>query len=336
MTWQSGYFEDLPLAAVITLLSKMQADVRNTEAEMLNYLLGQVDAGSIPVNTLEAVVIPDKSLVFPGQEYRAKVFLAAYDSTKMPEVALDNGTMLEVEQGKGIFTSTSNTLGIRQWGGTITLEHEGVVYSERFDETYEVAKANATVSATAMNVFYRGIPNPVAISAGGVPESSVDARITSPHLIKRTGPGQYIVKPGSTGDLATISVYSEENGASNLMTRSDFRIEDLPTPVAKITGSRAGQANLTIGQLSRLQTVEAEAENFLFEVDFEVTEFSVVSTDASGITGSNESKNDKFTSEQLALFRNMRVGQRFFIENIKAIGPDGKVRPLNPINITVR
>ena len=51
-TWESTYFEYLPLASVITLLSKMQGDVRNVEAEMLNFLLGQIDAGDIKVNVL--------------------------------------------------------------------------------------------------------------------------------------------------------------------------------------------------------------------------------------------------------------------------------------------
>jgi gliding motility-associated protein GldM len=335
MTWQSGYFETMPLAAVITLLSKMQADVRNVEAEMLNYLLSQVDAGSIPVNALEAVVLAEKSLVFPGQEYTAKVMLAAYDSTKMPVVTLNDGKQLPVEQGKGIYSVTSNTVGIRSWGGTITLEHEGVVYSEPFSATYEVGQATATVSATKMNVFYRGISNPVAISAGSVAESSVVAQITSPHSIKRTGPGEYVVKPGTTGDLATISVYSDEGGKRTLMTRSDFRVEDLPTPTAKITGSRAGQANLTTGALSRLQIVEAEAENFLFEVPFTVTEFNVVATGSGGISAKYESKSENFTREQLTIFRNLRIGQSFTIEDIKAIGPDGKVRQLNPIIVKV-
>jgi gliding motility-associated protein GldM len=335
-TWETTYFDMLPLASVITLLSKMQADVRNAESEMIDFLLDQVVAGEIGFNTLKAVVIPDRSLVFPGEEYRARVFLAAYDSTKAPEVELEDGTILNIESGQGIYTATSNSLGVRTWGGTIKLDNEGNIIARPFEATYEVAEANATISATAMNVFYRGLNNPVAISAGGVAESSVRASITSPHKISRVRPGEYIVKPGVQGDKATVSVFAEIDGASKLMTRMDFRVKDLPTPIAKIVGSKAGQANLTIGQLSRLTIVEAEAEDFLFEVPFTVTEFKVVSTDASGITGYRESKNNKFQPDQLALFRTMRVGQRFFIEDIKAIGPDGKVRALNPINVKVR
>jgi gliding motility-associated protein GldM len=335
-TWETTYFDMLPLASVITLLSKMQADVRNAEAEMLNFLLGQVEAGDIGFNKLEAVVMADHSLVFPGQEYKAKVFLAAYDSTQMPEVVLDNGTMLQVEGGKGIYSSTSNTLGIKTWGGTIKLDNDGTVTERPFKATYEVAEANATISATAMNVFYRGIDNPVAISAGSVPESSVQARITSPHSIKRIRPGEYIVKPGVQGDKAVVSVYADIDGSSKLMNQMEFRVKDLPTPTAKITGSRAGQANLTPGQLAGLQIVEAEAEEFLFQVEFEVTSFTVGFNDAAGIWVERNADSNKFTSEMKGIFRTMRAGQRIAIQDIKAIGPDGKVRTLTPINITVR
>jgi len=334
-TWESGYFEDLPLAAVITLLSKMQADARNVEAEMLNYLLGQIDAGAIPVNTLEAVVIPDRSLVFPGEEYRARVFLAAYDSTKMPEVILENGTQLEVESGKGIYTSTSSNLGIRTWGGTIQLENEGNVITRPFEATYEVAAATATISATAMNVFYRGINNPVAISAGSVAESDVLARISSGHSIRKIRPGEYTVKPGVRGDEAFVSVFSTQDGGQKLMNRSKFRVMDLPDPDARIDGIEGSSGSLSIGRLAGLQLVRAEADDFLFEVEFEVLSFTVAFQGSGNVWNYSQSTNNRFTSDQKNVFRQLRSGTRIVIENIKATGPDGVVRTLNTINITV-
>jgi gliding motility-associated protein GldM len=222
-TWESTYFEYLPLASVITILSKMQGDVRNVEAEILNYLLGQIDAGDFKVNVITPVVIPNSNYVFRGQEYRARVFLAAYDSTNVPEVELSNGTMLETDAGMGIYSASYNSTGIRKWGGTISIEQDGQVASKTFEAEFEVGEATATVSATGMNVFYRGISNPVAISAGGVPESDVQARISSGN-IRRTGVGVYSVKPGPSGDKATVSVYATVDGSQKLMTRQDFRV----------------------------------------------------------------------------------------------------------------
>jgi len=48
------------------------------------------------------------------------------------------------------------------------------------------------------------------------------------------------------------------------------------------------------------------------------------------------STNDRFTSQQKTLFRQLRTGQRVMIEKIKATGPDGVLRNLNSITITVR
>jgi gliding motility-associated protein GldM len=334
-TWESTYFEHLPLASVITLLSKMQGDVRNVEADMLNFLLGQVDAGDFKVNVIKPVVIPNSNYVFKGQEYRAEVFLAAYDSTNMPTVTLSNGTVLETDKGKGIFSVSYNSTGIRKWGGTISIEKDGQVTSKDFEAEFEVAEATATVSATGMNVFYRGIPNPVAIAAGGVPESDVKPEISS-GSIRKVRAGSYTVKPGPRSAKATISVYATVDGSRRLMTRSDFRVYDLPKPDAVVEGIPGSSGALTVGKMSQLKNVKAEAKDFVFEVEYKVQSFEVAFQGQGGIWSSMPSSSDQFTNQQKDLFRQLRTGQRVMIEKIKASGPDGKVRNLNNITITVR
>jgi gliding motility-associated protein GldM len=334
-TWESTYFEHLPLASVITLLSKMQGDVRNVEAEMLNFLLGQVDAGDFKVNVIEPVVIANSNYVFRGVPYHAEVFLAAYDSTNIPEVKLEDGTILETHGGKGIYEVSYNSTGIKKWGGIISIEKDGQVTSKPFSAEFEVAESNATVSATGMNVFYRGIPNPVEISVGGVAERDVQAQISSGN-IRRVGPGTYQVRPGVRGDKATISVYANIEGSRKLMSREEFRVYPLPTPDAVVEGVRGSSGALTVGNLSRLQNVRAEAKDFVFEVDYKVESFEIAFQGSGGIWSSMPSSSDRFTSDQKNLFRQLRAGQRIMIEKIKASGPDGVVRNLNNITITVR
>jgi len=334
-TWESTYFEHLPLASVITLLSKMQGDVRNVEAEMINFLLGQVDAGDFKVNVIEPVVIAKSNYVFKGIPYHAEIFLAAYDSTNIPEVKLDDGTILETQGGKGIFEISYNSTGIKRWGGVISIEKDGQITSKPFSAEFEVAESNATVSATGMNVFYRGIPNPVEISVGGVAERDVDAQISS-GTIKRISAGTYQVRPGPGQAKATVSVYAKIGGQNKLMSRADFRVYDLPKPDAIVDGIEGSSGALTVGKLSQLVNVKAEAKDFVFDVDYKVQSFELAFPGQGGMWSSLPSSTDSFTSEQKNLFRQLRSGQRIMIEKIKASGPDGVIRNLNSITITVR
>ena len=309
--------------------------MRNVEAEMLNFLLGQVDAGDLKFIVIEPVVIANSNFVFMGVPYLAEVFLAAYDSTNIPEVRLEDGTILETQGGKGIYEITYNSTGMKKWGGIISIEKDGQVTSKPFSAEFEVAESNATVSATGMNVFYRGIPNPVEISVGGVAERDVVAQISSGN-IRRVGAGTYEVKPGPRGDDATISVYANVEGSRKLMGREQFRVYPLPTPDAVVEGIQGSSGALTVGNLSRLQNVRAEAKDFVFEVDYKVESFEIAFQGSGGIWSTMPSSSDRFTTDQKNLFRQLRAGQRIMIEKIKASGPDGEIRNLNNITIIVR
>ena len=286
---------------------------------------------------MEAVVIPNSNYVFEGQEYRAEIFVAAYDSTNIPEVTLSDGTQLEVRAGKGIFTSTSNRTGVKKWGGTIQIDNNGTIITKPFEAEYEVAKSTATVSATGMNVFYRGIKNPIEIAAGGVDVRSAVPRISSGSItpVSRVQ-GKYEVTPGPQGDMATINIYASIDGKQQFMGKSDFRVLPLPTPDAMVEGIRGSEGALSAGALSRLRTVDAEAKDFVFEVEYEVVSFQVAFQGAGGIWSTLPSTSERFTTEQLQLFQRLKTGQRIMIERVRATGPDGVIRNLNGITITVR
>ena len=46
-TWLESNFKDMPLIAAVTILSKLQADVRNAEADVINFLKQEIDATSL-------------------------------------------------------------------------------------------------------------------------------------------------------------------------------------------------------------------------------------------------------------------------------------------------
>lgn len=55
-SWQEYMFENMPCAAAVTLLSKLQSDIRYAEGEVLHTLVANVGLKDIRVNSLQAFV----------------------------------------------------------------------------------------------------------------------------------------------------------------------------------------------------------------------------------------------------------------------------------------
>jgi gliding motility-associated protein GldM len=348
-TWQSENFTHLPLIAVLTLMSKMQGDVRNAESEILRYLFGRIDAGSFKFNTLEPTVIHNSNYVIRGNEYKAEIFVAAFDTTQAPVVLVGNyervtnsdGSIdyvmkgnfdsLRVVNGRGIYTRTPTALGPVSWGGLIKIKNaDGSFTTRPFKQEYQVAEPSLVVSPTKMNVFYVGVDNPVDISVAGVPADKIFPSITN-GTIRKQG-NSYIVNPRSPGNsLVTVEVDFGEGRRKN-MGYMEFRVRTVPDPVAKVAGRTGGaiEKNLLVAQ----NVVVADLPNFEFDLNFTVTGFTV-STTQRGFVRDAVSNNNRITEEQKQIFESLARNQRVYIQDIKAIGPDGKVRELPTISFRI-
>ena len=84
--WQEYMFEDMPVAGAVTLLSKLQSDVRYAEGEVLHTLVSNIDMKDIRVNKLSAFVIPESRTVISGDQFAAQIVMAAVDTTQQPEI----------------------------------------------------------------------------------------------------------------------------------------------------------------------------------------------------------------------------------------------------------
>lgn len=344
--WEVKHFEHMPLAAVMPLLTKMQVDIRNSEAEIVQYLYSQIDAGSFSFNKLEATIIPNSSYILQGNPYKADVFLAAVDTTLPPKVYIGNydSTLteegvyeyymvgnydsLDVVEGKGKFERLSTSLGKQSWGGIIKLMGpDGGYITKAFKRSYQIAKPNLVVSPTKMNVFYVGVDNPVSISIAGVPGDKIAPSITNARIRKQRD-GEYIVNPKRPGN-SLITVKAEIDGVTKSMGTAPFRVRALPDPVVKVAGKKGGKIRKNV--LAVQTGVFADMENFEFDLEFKIVEFTVSTTDRGGYYIDAKTKGNAFTRQQLELMKSQRPGSRINIEDVKAIGPDGTVRQLASI-----
>ena len=76
-------------------------------------------------------------------------------------------------------------------------------------------------------------------------------------------------------------------------------------------------------------------ENFDFDLKFTITEFTV-SAAVQGFTREYTAKSNRFTQEQMGLIQNLSRGNNVYIQDIKAVGPDGSTRRLSTINFKLK
>ena len=333
--WNVANFEHLPAAGVLALMTKMQADVRNTESSMLTYLLGQIGKSDMKFNAIKAVVNSPSSYVLVGQPYKAEVFIAAYDSTQNPDI-LVGGSPIPVNQGVGTFTGNTSSPGVKSWGGVIKLKNKstGEVKEYPFQSSYEVGVPSVSVSPTKMNVFYIGVDNPVEISASGVPAEKVNASITGGGTLVRKSGAEWVVRVKSQGEV-TINCSANIDGQTKSLGSKKFRVKRVPDPRAVI-GTGDNKTGGVIAKNSLInQIVRAEMENFDFDLKFQIVQFTVSAT-VKGFTQSQESRSSSFTAAQKQIISQVPANGKVYIEDIKAKGPDGSVRNLSPIKYTVK
>ena len=178
--WQEYMFEDMPAAAAITLLSKLQSDVRYAEREALHTLVENIDVKDIRVNALNAFVIPNSQTVVRGDRFSAQIVMAAVDTTQVPDIYIGNQKV-----------NLSNGLG------------SGDKIKRDFNQKYTVVDPSATVSADLMNMLYAGYNNPISVSVPGVPLNKVQATMTNGTL-QAVGPGRYIARPSKVGQDVSV------------------------------------------------------------------------------------------------------------------------------------
>lgn len=328
-SWESKLFNHTPLVGAVTLLSKMQSDIRNTESDIVNYLFNQIEAESFSFNKLKAEVFAPSSYILKGETYKAQVFLAAVDTTQYPTVVVDRrGALTEYDNdGRATYTAKADKVGPVKWGGILTYTTPSGIEKElEFSSEYIVAEPNVVVSPTKMNVFYVGVDNPVSISAPGFSSDKIRATMDNGKLIQRGD--DYIAKPQVVGRAAKVKVEANFDGEWRPLRTVDFRVKPIPDPVAKIADKSGGKIkkNLLLAQ----QGVDAVMDNFDFDLTFKITGFTV-STIQKGYTVDEVSRTDTFTPEQLGLLRGLKRNNKVYIEDIRAVGPDGVTRNLPAI-----
>jgi len=333
--WESERFQYIPLAASMALLSQLQSSIRNMESDVVNYLYGELDAESFKFNKVEPLVIQKSDYIIAGDEYFARIMMAARDTTQPPSISVQGKNVVMDDSGVGIMRFPATSPGTFTWKGEISIKSPDGK-SDRFypiQGDYIVAQPNTVVSPVKMNVFYEGIENPIEVSVPGVASENVTIDVTNATSVKRGN--QYMITPrtGTQGQRVEIKVNAKINNVNKTMGKHDFRIKRVPNPVAKVNKLTEGKIGKSL--LAAQIGVEAEMEDFDFDgIKWTVTSFKV-STIQGGYLREEPSTSSLFTKQQKDLINATSRGQKVNIEEIRASGPGGATRSLNSIILTI-
>ncbi|MBD5227183.1 MAG: gliding motility protein GldM [Bacteroidales bacterium] len=338
MAWETKMFDNMPAVAAVTMLTKLQNDIRSAESEALSSLITNVDIGDVRVNELNAYVIPNSNMIMRGGKYSANIVLAAIDTTQRPSIYV-NGSKLS--SPNGLYEFVAGSVGNHEYSGYIEVARgDGTLDRRPFKGQYTVIEPMATISPTMMNVLYAGIANPISISVPGVPMNAITATMTNGTLTRNGD--VWSALPGKPGSESEITVTATLDGRAQTVGSMKFRVRKLPDPSPYIPMKDA-QGNtihykgspkrISKAALMAADGLGAAIDDDILNVSYSVVSFSTISYDSMGNAMPENSDGSRFSARQREQFKRLKPGAMFFISNVKAKGPDGITRDISPMQV---
>lgn len=334
--WATGNFYNMPTMAVVTLLAKFQNDVRNSEAVIINQLAKEAGDIQVKFDEIQAIAVPKNSYVLAGQKVEANIMIAAYNKAVNPQVTSSGGRVVKVENGLATWETTAAGVGQQTVRGTVTLDLGPRKETKPYEFTYMVGSEGASMQLDKMNVFYIGVPNPITVSAAGYSLEDVSVDIPGATVKGGAAKGKFEVTVAKAGNVMANIMAKTATGMKKVGSM-EIRVKRIPDPVAKVGGQIGGGMFSSIFK-SQLGVVAA-LDNFDFDARFVVTnfEFSVVPKRGEPI-GPFPVRSSKFESntQVMQAIERCKPGDKVYIEEIQARGPDGTTRKLGTVGLTLK
>lgn len=271
--WIDYRYKGYPLVASLTNLTQIQANIINTESDVLSTLLQGELKSQVSLSNYKGIPALDKTAYFAGERVTGKVVLGRYDATMVPDKVILNGREYKnIKDGQVIIDMPAGNVGSHDIKGKISFTENGETIEVPFETTYSVIPEpnSAVVSADRMNVVYRGLDNPISVSLPGVGANNLSVTATGGTL-SGSG-GKFIARPGSVENL-TVNVSAKLSSGKTVTSSKTFRIKDIPPAMGTVREQfgtvrmpKSGLANTPIG---------AALPDFAFDLKLRVTSFKV-------------------------------------------------------------
>jgi gliding motility-associated protein GldM len=354
--WAESMFTMVPAVAATTIIDKYKNDVKNSESVVLDELWANAMGEATPRPTVEIkdfnkfgiIASLDNSYALPGQTLNLTSMLGAYNADAQSIRIWVNGSQVNPREGiaerkiKASSKPGKHSIKIRaqykKRGKNDKDVGSGVWTSvPEYTLNYFVGQPQASISLDKMNVFYRGLENPMTIAASGVRMSDLEVTHSSNIKLVKKGLGKYHVLTDNASGKAWVKIRGKRSdGGYENYGKYDYRLDRVPPPAAEIAGKKGG--SIPVNTMRAQRGIFAKLKGFPYELPFKVVSFRIVHVPKRGempapveVTG-NFLNDSRAPSAVRDVMKSLKVGDRIFFEEVRAKGPDGRTVKINGLS----
>ena len=324
--WAYAYFNMTPAVAAITILTKFQNDIRNTEAQVVEYCHKEIGEVELVYDQFNAFAASNSQYLMSGEELVITAGVGAFSSAAKPTISIDGVVVPVAADGSAVYKSVAGaTPGVQSKRVRISfLKPNGETAVVEKDVQFTVGTPSGLVVSTdKTRVFYKGLENPLSITGGGGGEKINVTVEGAGSNVRKVSSGQYIVTCAQTG----VAVVTVNDGKQT--QKMNIPVKRIPDPIAIVGGSAGG--NMTAAKFRAQGGVIADLRDFVFDgVKYNVLSYIVIAT-GKGFDEPDfaEVNGPAFSGGATSLIRKCQPGTTVTIGEIKVSEPGGGSRKLD-------
>ena len=325
--WTTNYFHMTPSIAAMTILSKFQNDIKNSESQMVDYCHKKIGEVKVVYDKFEAFAGTNATYLMPGDELDITAGIGSFSASAKPDVYINGAHQTLNTDGVAEFKTKVDAAGEK----SVEVKIEYIKPDGSKDHVTKMIKytvglpSGASVFLEKMNVVYIGVDNPITISGGSVGREKVHVTFSSPGAsLTNTSGDHWVIKPTTQG-MAELTV-----NAAGKPFKFPLRVKNLPLPAGFVGAKKGG--SISSAEFKAIGGLIARLEDSDFEAPFKVVSYTMGAIGGS-IAQYKLANNDgnRWTGIALSIVQQSSPGTNIFFDNIRVVGPDGKPREIAPM-----
>lgn len=358
--WEKYYFDNVPLGAVVAVLTKFQNDVRVAESIVIknwhdhvqgeggigNYNFEFVASDTARLDTIYLAQGVKKQDVFSvGEDGITTITLPSHKQEDAGNAVIyvydDNNQVTDsfyFNHGMGEVKLPTDQIGEFTIKGVVKFrypsdgepalqtDNEAIAEQKRPDEEYpfevdyKVIDSKPFISQREYNILYIGINNPVNIFHPEYEKSDYKISISQGKLVDIEG--NYYAQVSRKGFASVKLQVPDGKGGYKKVAEEMFKVKDLPKPEVVLHNESSGEMPAKL--FKQQKGLEAITKNMEVEADYRVVGYTITYINANGLGIFKEKvRGSYFTGKSRELIELAQPGDIFIFDEISVKGPNG-------------